>query len=202
MREVDYIICENKKRTKILIEHYGIKKPLKTFNDYNREKMTSWILNKLQEGKDFIFITSAGSPLISDPGFYLVKHLIKEKQPFTSLPGPCSLINALILSGLPSDKFIFEGYLPKKEGKRRKILESLKGEERTVIFFESPRRIEKLLIEIREILPDRFIVLAREMTKIYEEVIRGKANEIIDNMPELKGEFVVLIGGKNWSGIA
>jgi 16S rRNA (cytidine1402-2'-O)-methyltransferase len=197
MKEVDCIICESVKKTKILMDHYGIDKPLKSYNDFNKKKMTDWILHKLKEGKDFVFVTSAGSPLISDPGFYLVKNLIKENLSFTSLPGPSSVINSLIISGLPPDKFIFHGYLPKKRGKRRKILESLNCEERTFIIFESPKRVQRLLEEIEEILPEREIVLTREMTKIYEEVIRGIPREILDNMPNLKGEFVVLIRGAN-----
>ncbi len=197
MKEVDCIICESVKKTKILMDHYGIDKPLKSYNDFNKKKMTDWILHKLKEGKDFVFVTSAGSPLISDPGFFLVKNLIKENLSFTSLPGPSSVINSLIISGLPPDKFIFHGYLPKKKGKRRKILESLNCEERTFIIFESPKRVQRLLEEIEEILPEREIVLTREMTKIYEEVIRGTPREILDNMPNLKGEFVVLIRGAN-----
>ena len=197
MKEVDCIICESRKKTKILMDHYDIKKPLKSYNDFNKEKMTDWILGKLKEGKKFVFVTSAGSPLISDPGFFLVRRLIKEKESFTSLPGPSSVINSLILSGLPPDKFIFQGYLPRKKGKRNKILESLKSENRTVIIFESPKRVQRLLCEIERILPGREVVLTREMTKIYEEVIRGTSKHILDNMPNLKGEFVVLIGGKD-----
>lgn len=196
MREVDCIICESRKKTKILMDRYGIEKPLKSYNDYNKEKMTGWILHRLKEGENFVFVTSAGSPLISDPGFYLVKHLIKEKLSFTSLPGPSSVINSLILSGLPPDKFVFYGYLPKKKGKRNRILESIKVENKTVIIFESPKRVKKLLGEIDKIMPDREIVLTREMTKIYEEVIKGTSREILENMPMLKGEIVVLIGGK------
>ena len=196
MKEVDYIICESKNKTKILLDHYDISKPLKSYNDYNKEKMTNWILNKLKEGKDFVFVTSAGCPLISDPGFYLVKHLIKEREKFTSLPGPSSVVNSLILSGLPPDKFVFYGYLPRKKGKRNKILESLRSEPKTVIIFESPKRVQRLLEEMEKILPDREIVLTREMTKVYEEVIKGTAKKILENMPKLKGEFVVLIGGE------
>jgi 16S rRNA (cytidine1402-2'-O)-methyltransferase len=196
MKEVDYIICESRKKTKILMDHYDINKPLKSYNDHNKEKMTDWILDRLKEDKSFVFVTSAGSPLISDPGFYLVKHLIKEKESFTSLPGPSSVINSLILSGLPPDKFVFYGYLPKKGGKRKKILESFKDENKTVIIFESPKRVQRLLGEIENILPEREIVLTREMTKIYEEVIKGTAKEVLKDMPKLKGEIVLLIGGR------
>lgn len=201
MKEVDGIICESRQKTKILLDYYGIDKPLKSYNDFNKEKMTKWILEKLKDGKNFVFVSSAGSPLVSDPGYYLVKHLIRENQSFTSLPGPSSVINSLILSGLPPDKFIFLGYLPKKKGKRARILESLIDENKTVIIFESPKRIHKLLSEIEKTLPSREIVFAREMTKIYEEVVRGKSKEILNKMPKLKGEFVVLIGGSEWVGI-
>jgi 16S rRNA (cytidine1402-2'-O)-methyltransferase len=112
------------------------------------------------------------------------------------LPGPSSVINSLILSGLPPDKFVFFGYLPRKKGKRKRILESLKNENKTVIIFESPKRVERLLGEIEEVLSGREIVLTREMTKIYEQVIKGTAKEILENMPKLKGEFVILIGGR------
>lgn len=201
MKEVDGIICESIQKTKILLNHYGINKPLKSYNDFNKEKVTNWILDRLKQGKNFVFVTSAGSPLVSDPGFYLVKHLIKEKESFTSLPGPSSVINSLILSGLPPDKFVYQGYLPRKKGKRKKILESIKEESKTVIIFESPKRVERLLGELENILPERQISLTREMTKIYEEVMRATPEQILGNMPKLKGEFVVLIGGKNWVGV-
>lgn len=202
MKEVDGIICESSQKTGILLKHYGINKPLKSYNDFNKEKVTKWILNRLEKGQNFVFVSSAGSPLISDPGFYLVKHLIREKEEFTSLPGSSSVINSLILSGLPPDKFIFRGYLPRKKGKRKEYLKSLEEEKRTIIIFESPKRVKRLLSEIEQFLPERIIVLTREMTKIYEEVIRGKPGEILDNMPKLKGEFVVLIGGKDWAGVS
>lgn len=196
MNEVDFIICESIKKTKILLDRYDIRKPLKSYNDYNKIKMTDWILRRLKEGQNCVFVTSAGSPLISDPGFYLVKHLLKERESFTSLPGPSAVINSLVLSGLPPDKFVFHGYLPRKKGKRNKVLESLKKENKTVIVFESPKRIKRLLTEIDRLLPERKIVLTREMTKIYEEVIRGTSSQILENLPKLKGEFVVLIGGE------
>jgi 16S rRNA (cytidine1402-2'-O)-methyltransferase len=201
MNEVDGIICESMRKTKILTDYYGIKKPLKSYNDFNKKKITDWIIRKLKEGKNFVFVSSAGSPLISDPGFYLIKNLIKEKQDFTSLPGPSSVINGLVLSGLPPDRFVFYGYLPRKKGKRIKILEVLKDEDKTVIIFESPKRVERLLGELEKILPDREIVLTREMTKIYEEVIRGTSKSILDSSTKLRGEFVVLIGGKACVGV-
>jgi len=201
MKEVDYIICENTRKTKILLNRYGINKPTKSYNDYNKKSRTEWILEKLKGGLNIFFVSSAGSPLISDPGFYLVKSLIKNDIPFTSLPGPSAVINSLILSGLPPDKFIFEGYLPRGKGKRYKIFQELKGEKRTIIIFESPKRIKRLLSEFEQIMPNREVTVVKEMTKIHEEVLRGKPEEVKKNLPPLKGEFVVLIGGCNWSGI-
>ncbi len=201
MKEADYIVCENTRRTGILLNKYGINKPLKTYNDYNKEKQTEWLIKKLRDGMDIVFLTSAGTPLISDPGFYLIKSLIKENIPFTSVPGPSAVINALILSGLPPDRFIFEGYLPRKKGSRHKLLKNLKDEKRTAIIFESPKRVERLLDELIQFLPEREITLTKEMTKIHEVVIRGKPEEVRKNLPPIKGEFMVLIGGNEWTKI-
>lgn len=201
MSEADYIICENTGRTGTLLKEYNIKKSMKKYNDYNKEKRTNWIIEELKQGKNIVFVTSAGSPLVSDPGYYLVKSLIKNNLNFTSLPGPSSVINSLILSGMPPDRFVFEGYLPRKKGKRTDLLKEIKNQERTTIIFESPRRIERLLDELEEILPERQITLVKEMTKVYETVIRGKPSAIRNKLPPLKGEFIILIGGREWNGI-
>jgi len=202
MKEVDYIICEDTRKTSILLNKYGIKKPMKPYNDYNKNKQTKWIIEKMKkEEMDIVFVSSAGSPLISDPGFYLVKSLLRENLPFTSIPGPSAVINSLILSGLPPDRFIFEGYLPKNKGKRHRLLENLENEKRTTIVFESPKRLEKFMDELEQILPDREISIVKEMTKIYQTIVRGKPEQIKKNLPPLKGEFVVLIGGCEWTGI-
>ncbi len=201
MREVDYIICENTRKTRILLNKYGIKKSMKPYNDYNKKRQCEWIIENLKKGMDIVFVSSAGSPLISDPGFYLVKHLIQEDLEFTSIPGPSAVINSLILSGLPPDRFIFAGYLPKKREKRLRLLKNLENETRTVVIFESPKRIRRLIEELEQLLPDREISLVKEMTKIYQKTIRGKPRTVLENLSSVKGEFVVLIGGKDWTGI-
>ncbi|TET99476.1 MAG: 16S rRNA (cytidine(1402)-2'-O)-methyltransferase [Candidatus Stahlbacteria bacterium] len=201
MKETDYIICEDTRKTVILLNKYRIKKPMKPYNDYNKKKQAEWIIEQLKKGMDIVFVSSSGSPLISDPGFYLVKRLIQEGLPFTSLPGPSAVINSLILSGLPPDRFVFEGFLPKKKGKRHKLLKDLSCEKRTVIIYESPKRIKRLINELEEFLPDREISIVKEMTKIHQRVLIGKPKELMENLHSEKGEFVVIIGGKDWTGI-
>ena len=201
MKDSDYIICENISRTGIILKKYGIKKPLKSYNDYNKKMRTEWIIKQLKEGLEIAFVTSAGSPLISDPGFYLIKRLTHENLPFTSIPGPSAVINSLILSGIPPDRFIFEGYLPKKKGKRHSIFHELTHEKRTVIVFESPNRIKKLIKELDQFLPRREVSIIKEMTKIHQTIVRGKPKELLEKLPREKGEFVVVIGGEDWTGI-
>jgi 16S rRNA (cytidine1402-2'-O)-methyltransferase len=201
MKESDYIICENISRTGIILKKYEIKKPLKSYNDYNKIMRTEWIIKQLKEGVEITFVTSAGSPLISDPGFYLIKRLMLENLPFTSIPGPSAVINSLILSGIPPDRFIFEGYLPRKKNKRHSIIQELIHEKRTVIVFESPKRIKRLIKELDQFLPDREVSIIKEMTKIHQTVIRGKPKDLLEKFPIEKGEFVVIIGGEDWTGI-
>ena len=201
MKESDYIICENISRTGIILKKYEIKKPLKSYNDYNKIMRTEWIIKQLKEGFEITFVTSAGSPLISDPGFYLIKRLMLENLPFTSIPGPSAVINSLILSGIPPDRFIFEGYLPRKKNKRHSIIQELTHEKRTVIVFESPKRIKRLINELDQFLPDREVSIIKEMTKIHQTVIRGKPKDLLEKFPREKGEFVVIIGGEDWIGI-
>ncbi len=201
MKESDYIICENISRTGIILKKYEIKKPLKSYNDYNKIMCTEWIIKQLKEGFEITFVTSAGSPLISDPGFYLIKRLMLENLPFTSIPGPSAVINSLILSGIPPDRFIFEGYLPRKKNKRHSIIQELTHEKRTVIVFESPKRIKRLINELDQFLPDREVSIIKEMTKIHQTVIRGKPKDLLEKFPREKGEFVVIIGGEDWIGI-
>jgi len=171
MKETDYIICEDTRKTVILLNKYRIKKPMKPYNDYNKKKQAEWIIEQLKKGMDIVFVSSSGSPLISDPGFYLVKRLIQEGLPFTSLPGPSAVIN------------------------------SLSCEKRTVIIYESPKRIKRLINELEEFLPDREISIVKEMTKIHQRVLIGKPKELMENLHSEIGEFVVIIGGKDWTGI-
>lgn len=203
LKEVSYIICEDTRQTKILLNHYQIQKPLISYNEYNKFVKTPEIIHLLKEGKDLAFVSDAGTPIISDPGYYLVREAIKEGIKITPIPGPAAMIAGLIVSGLPSDRFVFEGFLPKREGRKRKRLLNLINEERTMVFYESPYRIMKTLNTFLEIFGDREIALCRELTKKFEEVLRGKISEIIENLKKrlekqkrVKGEIVLVLKGK------
>ena len=196
LREVDLIACEDTRHSRKLLSHYKISNPLTSYHSYNKSKKTPHLLRLLKEGKRIALITDSGTPGISDPSFYLVKSCIEENIPLTAIPGPTSLISALVVSGLPTDKFVFLGFLPSKKGKKKKAIESIKENSKTVVFFESPHRIEETLKEMEEILGDRPIALARELTKRFEEVIRGKTPEVRKKIikEKMKGEIVVIVG--------
>ncbi len=203
LKEVSYIICEDTRQTKILLNHYQIKKPLISYNEYNKFVKTPQIIQLLKEGENLAFVSDAGTPIIADPGYYLVREAIKEGIKITPIPGPAAMIAGLIVSGLPSDRFVFEGFLPKREGRKRKRLLNLINEERTMIFYESPYRIMKTLNTFLEIFGDREIAVCRELTKKFEEVLRGKISEIIENLKKrlekqkrVKGEIVLVLKGK------
>ncbi|MCS7249350.1 MAG: 16S rRNA (cytidine(1402)-2'-O)-methyltransferase [candidate division WOR-3 bacterium] len=203
LKEVSYIVCEDTQQTKILLDHYQIKKPLISYNEYNKFTKTPKLIQLLKEEKDLAFVSDAGTPVISDPGYYLVREAIKEGIKVSPIPGPVAMIAGLIVSGLPSDRFVFEGFLPKREGRKRKKLLNLINEERTIIFYESPYRIMKTLNTLLEILGDREIALCRELTKKFEEVLRGKISEIIEILKKrlekekrIKGEIVLIVKGK------
>lgn len=190
---VDYIVCEDTRRTGVILKHYNINKKLMSYNEYNQFKRIPYIIKDLKDGKNIAFITDSGTPLISDPGFPLLKEIIKENINFTAIPGPSSLTDAIVLSGIDCRRFIFEGFIGKKKTERRRFFESIKNEERTVIFFESPYRIKDTIEIIKEVLPERNIVVLREMTKVFEERIYGKPEEVLNNLKNIKGEFVVVI---------
>ena len=196
LKEVDLIVCEDTRRTLKLLNHYQIKKPLLSYHEHNKYRQLNKIIKSLKEGKNLALVSDAGLPCISDPGYLIVKRLIEENLPFSIIPGPFAGVLGLILSGLPTDRFVFEGFLPYKKSKRRKRLEELKEEKRTVIIYESPHKIIKLLDSILEILGDRKIAVVRELTKVYEEVLRGRVSEvkkILEKRNKIKGEFIVLI---------
>jgi len=195
LNQVDIILCEDTRRTQKLLAHYKIKSKLLTYNDFNKEKITPKII-KLLDTNEIALVSDAGTPGISDPGFYLVREAIKNDIQITPIPGPSSIISALIVSGLPTDKFSFIGFLPKKENKIKQIIENLKVKDETIIFFESPYRIHKTIEILKLIIPEWSIVICREMTKKFEEVIRSKVKSVPEDLKR-KGEFTIVLSQKN-----
>jgi len=190
----DYILCEDTRHSLILLRHYKIQKPLKSYHKFNEASQTDQIVHDLKLGKKIALISDAGTPGISDPGADLVKVCIKNNISITSIPGPCAAIQALSCSGLTTDRFQFVGFLARKENELKQELKSILSYEGTTICYESPHRIVSVLKLIHEINPTRYLVLARELTKKFEEIIRGTAIELLAHWNEtpLKGEFVLL----------
>lgn len=198
LNSVDMIFAENPKHSKILLSTYNIKKDITSYNDHNYQKKIPLALNLAKQGKTIALITDAGTPTIQDPGYRLVKAFVENGLGIEPIPGPSAFVCALQASGLATDKFIFLGFLPKSLSKQSKLL--LKYDlDATIIIYESPNRLKKTLENIRQTLGNRYIVLAKELTKIYEEFIRGNIEDIIKLLEGKKifGEYVILIERKN-----
>jgi len=195
LKEVDLIAAEDTRHTKKLCQHYDIATPLTSYFEHNELKKGEVIIAKLKEGKDVALVTDAGTPGISDPGYKLVNLAQENDILLTVIPGPTALIAALSLSGMPTDRFIFEGFLPVKSVARRKCLERFRKETRTIIFYESPHRIMKSLADIQDVLYDPNIACVRELTKKFEEVKKGRCSEVFAEFQKKKpkGEFVIVI---------
>ena len=196
LKSVDGILAEDTRKTRIILNKYSIKTPLISFHSYTRENKFEGIVEELLRGRNFALVSNAGTPGISDPGFKLIKMCIDRGVPLEVLPGATSFLPALLLSGFPPDHFIFYGFLPRKKGKRIKIIQSFKDFQGPVIYFESPYRVKELLGELIEGIGDRYVAVAREISKIHEEVLRGKASEVLEIIKdrEIKGEVVVIAG--------
>ena len=197
LRECDVVAAEDTRRTGQLLKHFGISRPLLSYFQFNEAKRSEEIIERLRCGDKVALVTDAGSPGISDPGERVVGAAIAAGLRVEPVPGPSALIAALTASGLPTEEFHFIGFLPHKSGRRRATLESLKTVPGTIVLYESPYRVEKLLGELKEVFPARTVVLARELTKKFEEYLRGKPAELLETARKrtLKGEFVVLIAG-------
>ena len=199
LKEVDFILCEDTRTSGILLKHYDLHKELVSFNARMEEKKIDAVVKRLKMGDNCALLSDAGTPAISDPGVRLVNAAIKNGIDVVGIPGANAAILALSIAGLPTDSFVFEGFLPQKKG-RQKALKILLDEERTIVLYESMYRIEKLINELNEYMPNRIIAIGRELTKKFEELWRGLPSEILESLSEhtLKGEFVVIIAAKNW----
>lgn len=197
LRECDVVAAEDTRRTGQLLKHFGISRPLLSYFQFNEARRSEEIIERLRRGEKIALVTDAGSPGISDPGERVVKAAIAGGFRVEPVPGACALVAGLTAGGLPTDEFHFVGFLPHKSGQRRNQLESLKTVPGTLVLYESPYRIEKLLGELNEVYPDRDVVLARELTKKFEEFLRGKPAALIELTQKrtLKGEFVVMVAG-------
>ena len=195
LKEVDLILCEDTRRTRPLLSHYGISNELLSYNEHNERERIPFVVEMLEQGHDVALVSDAGTPGISDPGYRLVREARLRGFEVLSIPGPSAIIAALSISGLPTDRFVFEGFLPRKKSRRLKRLEFLKKEDRTIIIYESVHRIERTLHEILEIMGDREVALCRELTKVHEEVKFGMLSKIIKKGFTAKGEFVIVLRG-------
>lgn len=194
---VDLVAAEDTRRSGRLLDGLGIRKPLISLFEGNERERTPELLARLREGADIAVVTDGGMPSISDPGFRLVRACAEEGIEVRVVPGPSAVIAALVVSGMPTDRFVFEGFLPRKQGERERRLAELATDRRTLIVFESPLRVQILMRDVLVAFGDRQIVIARELTKLHEEVIRGSVSEVLSKLgeAELKGEVVVVIHG-------
>ena len=200
LREVDFIICEDTRVTSILLKHYEISKDLISLNAFSERFKIEKLIYRLAGGEKGALVSDAGTPGISDPGARLISASIKNGIEVSAVPGVSAVITALSISGLPTDSFVYYGFLPIKKGRQKK-LQAIREETRTVVIYESVHRIEKLVKEFSELFPERTIVVCRELTKKFEEIWRGKASDLFSSLNDktIKGEFVVLIAPQDWT---
>ena len=198
LKTVDVVLAEDTRTSGHLLKHYDIRKPLQAFHNFNEHKVLTALVKRMQSGEVMALVSDAGTPGISDPGFLLTREALREGLTIECLPGPTAFVPALVKSGLPSDRFTFEGFLPHKKG-RQTALKSLIAEQRTMIFYESPYRLLKTLEQFAEYLgPDRIVSVSRELTKIYEETKTGPVADVIAHFKEkeVKGEIVIVVAGR------
>ena len=197
LKSVDLILCEDTRRTIKLLNHLDIKKTLKSFHKFNEHSLIQKIINELESGKNIGLVSDAGTPGISDPGYLIVKNCIQKDIKIECLPGPTALIPALVVSGLPCERFTFEGFLPVKKGRKTR-LEELSNEKRTMVFYESPYKLIKTLNDFKSCFGDnRVISVSKEISKIHETVFRGSINNVLLELEEakIKGEYVIVVNG-------
>jgi len=198
LREVQLIAAEDTRRTKKLLHAHEIHTPLTSLYDQIEDRKSSFLISKLNEGMNVAYVSDAGTPGISDPGYVLIKQAIANAIKVVPIPGVSAVIAALSVSGLPMNSFVFDGFLPSRPVKRRQFLMSMEDETRTMVFYESPKRLVSTLHDVEEILGNREVVISRELTKVFEEILRGRVGEVISLLQErvVKGEVTLLIAGK------
>ena len=203
LKEVDLIACEDTRQTQKLLSHYGIQTRTVSYHEHNEMTKAAELIVDLESGAKIALVTDAGMPGISDPGFRLIALAIRHHVPVVPIPGASAFLAALVASGLPTDSFRFSGFLPAKSGQRRKLLESVRESPRTQVFYEAPHRLLETLAEVVELLgEDRHMVVAREVTKLHEEFLRGRAKEVLEQLKsrgEVKGEITLLIAKQDSS---
>jgi len=199
LASVDCIAAEDTRKTKILLDHYSISKPMISYYSYNEKARAPQLIEKLLAGQSVALVSDAGTPGISDPAFHIVQQALENAITVIPIPGPAACITALIASGLPTDRFVFEGFLPLKKGRKTKF-ELLQSESRTIIMYESPHRVMKTLTDIHTYLGERNVVVARELTKKFEEIVRGSVQTVLAELAKKtpRGEYVVLIEGTSY----
>ena len=197
LKAADVILAEDTRHSGRLLAHYGISTRMIAYHDHNKERATPGVIERLHGGKRIALISDAGTPGISDPGYYLVRACIAEGVHVTAVPGACAILPALVLSGFPTDAFVFEGFTPKKKGELTRCVKTLEEERRTVIYYVAPHQLTKVLATFAEELPERSLAVARELTKLHEEVLRGTAAELLSHFEgrRVRGEIVLLIKG-------
>ncbi|MFO7675417.1 MAG: 16S rRNA (cytidine(1402)-2'-O)-methyltransferase [bacterium] len=197
LRRADFVACEDTRHTGLLLHRLGIEGRLVSYHDHNKLRRTPEVLEMLRQGKRVALVSDAGTPGVSDPGFYLIRAAAASGIRIVPVPGASALLSALVVSGLPCDRFAFEGFLPRRDGRRRKRLQALATEPRTMVFFEPARRLVPLLREMLELWGDRDVVVGRELTKLHEEVIRGRLAGLVEELVkrDLRGEATVVVAG-------
>lgn len=196
LAEVDLVAAEDTRRTRKLLTHHGLHARLVSYHQGNEHKQTGYLVEKIRQGTRLALVSDGGMPAVSDPGYLLVRACIEEHLEVEVIPGPSAVLNALVLSGLPTARFCFEGFLPKPQGEKRTRLKSLAGDDRTLVFFEAPGRVRPTLEAILEVMGNRRMAMARELTKLHEEVIRGAIDEVLSQVDEDPlGEVVLVIEG-------
>lgn len=197
LKEVDLIAAEDTRHSRILLSAYGIRTPLVSLHEHNERERSALIVSKIESGISVAYVSDAGTPCVSDPGYHLAAAALENGIRVVPVPGPSAVIAALSVCGFPADQFLFYGFLPPKSNRRRRFLESIKDEEQTLIFYESPARIADAMQEIHEVLGDRQVVVARELTKMFEEIRRGRVSVIAAEISgsKARGEFTIIVRG-------